>query len=139
MGKSGVPRERHGECTYVDCDRPCLYPAITDSHAGTEKICVSELDAIVKSVDLQHDTEGCFFEEITNKSSHVQPPGRNQDPYGSNPLASLGTLPDSVESAVQNEALHTWSLLTELAGPQGLYCDRVTHAMTALLIDSRRA
>jgi hypothetical protein len=37
------------------------------------------------------------------------------------------------------KAMHTWAMFTELAGAQGLYCDRVSYAVMALLVDSRRA
>lgn len=33
---------------------------------------------------------------------------------------------------------YLWSLLTELAGPQGLYCDRVAQSALALLLHARR-
>jgi hypothetical protein len=86
--------------------------------------------------------------------------GNNNSDRMGNPLAQLGSLPDHLECAIQNDvggsafractsapnmdadiskAMHTWSLFTELAGAQGLYCDRVSYAVMALLVDSRRA
>lgn len=56
----------------------------------------------------------------------------------SNILARSTSLPEDIESAVQDEAPHLWSLLTELAGPQSLYCDRISHAVLALLANGRR-
>ena len=53
-------------------------------------------------------------------------------------LAQLTTMPENVEAAVQDEAPNLWSLFTELAGPQGLYCDRVSQGVLALLINGRR-
>jgi hypothetical protein len=29
---------------------------------------------------------------------------------------------------------HLWSLLTELAGPQGLYCDRIAQVVLSILL-----
>ncbi|KAF5861955.1 hypothetical protein ETB97_012278 [Aspergillus alliaceus] len=54
-------------------------------------------------------------------------------------LSGLPTLPDSVDSAMQDEAPFLWSLVTELAGPDGIYCNRVSHAVLALLADARRS
>ncbi|KAF2268090.1 hypothetical protein CC78DRAFT_590306, partial [Lojkania enalia] len=52
-------------------------------------------------------------------------------------MALLTTFTDHVETAVPDDAPHLWSLFTELAGPQSLYCDRVTQAVLALLINGR--
>ncbi|MDI1491552.1 MAG: hypothetical protein OHK93_002761 [Ramalina farinacea] len=54
-------------------------------------------------------------------------------------LAQLTMLPEDVEAAAQDKAPHLCALFTELAGPQGLYCDRVSQAVLALLIDGRRS
>ncbi|ORY13582.1 hypothetical protein BCR34DRAFT_648615 [Clohesyomyces aquaticus] len=54
-------------------------------------------------------------------------------------MALLTTLPEDIEMAVQDEAPHLWSLFTELAGTQSLYCDRVSQAVLALLINGRRS
>ncbi|KAF2019151.1 hypothetical protein BU24DRAFT_418760 [Aaosphaeria arxii CBS 175.79] len=54
-------------------------------------------------------------------------------------LAQLTTLPADIGTAVQDDAPKLWSLFTELAGPQGLYCDRISQAVVALLINGRRA
>ena len=51
----------------------------------------------------------------------------------------LNAMPeDVVEAVVQDEAPHLWSLLTELAGPQGFYCDQVSQRVLALLINGQQ-
>ncbi|KAH9905501.1 hypothetical protein F4778DRAFT_779832 [Xylariomycetidae sp. FL2044] len=45
---------------------------------------------------------------------------------------------DRMNDAVQDSIPHLWSLLTELAGPQSLYCDRIAQLLLAILIDARR-
>ncbi|KAF2820860.1 hypothetical protein CC86DRAFT_459454 [Ophiobolus disseminans] len=54
-------------------------------------------------------------------------------------MAQLTSLPEEVEIVVQDKAPMLWSLLTELAGPESLYCDKVSHAVVALLINGRRS
>ena len=34
---------------------------------------------------------------------------------------------------------HLWSLLTELAGAQGVYCDKIARIVLAILLYARRA
>jgi hypothetical protein len=54
-------------------------------------------------------------------------------------MAQLTSLPEDVEMVVQDKAPRLWSLLTELAGPESLYCDKVSHAVVALLINGRQS
>jgi hypothetical protein len=54
-------------------------------------------------------------------------------------MAQLTSLPEDVEMVVQDKAPKLWSLLTELAGPESLYCDKVSHAVVALLINGRQS
>lgn len=54
-------------------------------------------------------------------------------------MAQLTTLPEDAEMVVQDKAPRLWSLLTELAGPESLYCDKVSHAVVALLINGRQS
>ena len=121
------------------------------------RICGNELENTTKSFDAQPDGEDASTSLSASAASlSRRDSGTNSDRMG-NPLARLGSLPDHLESTVQNEvcpvsrpyfckddanilkAMHTWALFTELAGAQGLYCDRVSYAVMALLVDSRRA
>jgi hypothetical protein len=53
-------------------------------------------------------------------------------------MAVLTTLPEGA-AAVQDEAPRLWGLVTELAGTEGLFCDRVGQAVVALLVNGRRS
>ncbi|KAH4047464.1 hypothetical protein HBH70_147300 [Parastagonospora nodorum] len=67
---------------------------------------------------------------------------RRRNPGGSEKdraMAQLTSLPEDVEMVVQDKAPRLWSLLTELAGPESLYCDKVSHAVVALLIKGRQS
>jgi hypothetical protein len=54
-------------------------------------------------------------------------------------IAQLTSLPEELEMVVQDKAPKLWSLLTELAGPESLYCDKVSYAVVALLINGRKS
>jgi hypothetical protein len=54
-------------------------------------------------------------------------------------MAQLTSLPEHVEMLVQDKAPKLWSLLMELARPESLYCDKVSHAVVALLINGRQS
>ncbi|EME40778.1 hypothetical protein DOTSEDRAFT_55891 [Dothistroma septosporum NZE10] len=108
-------------------------------------ICAGELEALVRNIEVQQaHNDGIRLplssEMYSSRRSSPRPsPGAGDcREILTSSLSTLGTLPESIESAIHDEALHTLSLLTELATPSSPYCDRVASIAIAFLVDSRK-
>ncbi|KAE8150728.1 hypothetical protein BDV25DRAFT_107033 [Aspergillus avenaceus] len=94
--------------------------------------CIDEIDRIANG-----HFQGCNSD---SSSESMDIKGNVSDSStGVGSLACLPTLPDMVDSAVQDTAPYLWGLVTELAGPESIHCNRVSNAVLSLLADARRS
>ncbi|KAI1344557.1 hypothetical protein F5Y15DRAFT_366940 [Xylariaceae sp. FL0016] len=115
-------RESVMECAREICVHE-MEKVVTDRERDQDRRCdmptMDGLDLDSDSV-MSHDTEseGHFSSAASSSSSHL-------------------TVPD--ETVFQDEAPSLWALLTELAGTDGLHCDRVSQSALEMLLKARRS
>ncbi|KIX08680.1 uncharacterized protein Z518_03337 [Rhinocladiella mackenziei CBS 650.93] len=118
-----------------------LYEGLLDTATS---LCVQEIDRVNKSMspDLLPVEPGNFLstlgwllfnnhDENEMDSDREVFKGRN-----GHRLEEIRKLAEQMET-YQDSMLHLWPLLTELAGPQGLYCDKMAQVVLVVLLYAR--
>ncbi|RYO81969.1 hypothetical protein DL764_009685 [Monosporascus ibericus] len=116
----------------------------------TKALCVSEMERVAADRTLEPvqieavDLISAFGSMLSSDEDAIIISRRNGeggvDDNGQSrraPRHSDSTLSERIE-AVQDSVPHLWSLLTELAGPHGLYCDKIAQVVLATLLYARQ-
>ncbi|KAI1503275.1 hypothetical protein F5X99DRAFT_376509 [Biscogniauxia marginata] len=108
-------------------------------------ICVGEMERVAqdrKWGEEQFDPamlEGLGIDHGGNVTDAGCDPQLSRMAPSSSIPSSYPTILEDMETAFQDNAPSLWSLLTELAGTDGLHCDRVSQEVLTSLLQSRRS
>ncbi|CAJ2513375.1 Uu.00g014940.m01.CDS01 [Anthostomella pinea] len=109
---------------------------------SARRICVAEMDKVAQDHPREQERYPVpAFDGLGNDNESVMSTDKDRNAG----LSSLGlsasshlTVPDDMET-LQDEAPNVWSILTEMAGPDGLQCDQVSQSVLESLVQARRS
>ncbi|KAI0484817.1 hypothetical protein GGR56DRAFT_680575 [Xylariaceae sp. FL0804] len=109
---------------------------------SARSICGTEMERLSRDRNWSHERyEMPIFDGMTPDDDSVMSNDGGSPALlpssGSSTLTHM-TVPDDMGTVLQDEAPSLWSLLTELAGTEGLHCDRVSQSVLEILIRARR-
>ncbi|KAK8098098.1 uncharacterized protein PG998_013584 [Apiospora kogelbergensis] len=114
------------------------------SSIAAKSLCVDEIEhleteQVLDPVQMETKEISTAFSWLFNHgdNDYEMQLDRPAESPGGMPRQYLSSLSERGEVA-QDSVPHLWSLLTELAGPHSIYCDRIAQMILAILLDARR-
>ncbi|KAK6850501.1 hypothetical protein PG987_000135 [Apiospora arundinis] len=111
---------------------------------ATKSLCIEEIEhleteLVLNPAQMEADEINTVFSCLFNHGDDgdEMQVDRPSETIGGLPRRYVSSLSERGEVA-QDSVPHLWSLLTELAGPHSIYCDRIAQMILAILLDARR-